>query len=132
MRFLGLYPELKAAIQSTDMTFSVSRDRGKFEWAGNGLRSVFCQPARLLDKEMWRMLYDIFRFNACARRIITDTGKEQDFDAKMTIGEYLERERYSSAFRDNYLIVRRTSIASYNIRADITVADDGCYLEHPT
>jgi predicted NAD/FAD-binding protein len=25
------------------MTFAVSRDRGKFEWAGDGLGALFCQ-----------------------------------------------------------------------------------------
>jgi predicted NAD/FAD-binding protein len=109
LRFLSLYPKLKSLIQPTEMTFGVSRDGGKFEWAGNSLRSVFCQTARILDKNMWRMLYDIFRFNACAREVIKTSGKHQRFSANMTIGEYLEQERYSAAFRDNYLIVRLRS-----------------------
>ncbi|KAF9820730.1 hypothetical protein IEO21_01173 [Rhodonia placenta] len=59
LRFLNLYPDLRQHICATDMTFSVSRDGGAFEWAGNNLSSVFCQPKRLLDPDMWRMLYDI-------------------------------------------------------------------------
>ena len=105
LRFLSLYPNLQSLIQPTEMTFSVTRDGGKFEWAGGSLASVFCQAARLLDKSMWRMLYDIFRFNACARRFIMSTGKQKDINSEMTIGQYLKAEGYSAAFRDNYLIV---------------------------
>jgi hypothetical protein len=49
----------------TQITFGVSRDGGAFEWASDGLRSVFCQPQRVFDLGMWRMLFDIMRLNAC-------------------------------------------------------------------
>lgn len=85
------------------MTFSVSRDRGVFEWAGNGLAGMFCQPSRLLDPSVWRLLYDILRFNACARGLVVvkDSGFED-----CSVAEYLAREGYSDTFRDDYLIVR--------------------------
>jgi len=82
----------------TDMTFSVSRDGGAFEWAGASLRSVFCQTKRVFDPGMWRMLFDIARFNSCAVRVLSEAGDP-------TIGEYLRREGYSRQFKDNYLLV---------------------------
>jgi predicted NAD/FAD-binding protein len=82
----------------TQMTFSVSRDAGAFEWAGDGLRSVFCQPRRVFDLGMWCMLFDIMRFNACALHVLAENGD-------LSFGEYLQREGYSSRFRDDYLIV---------------------------
>ncbi|KAF7308430.1 Amino-oxidase domain-containing protein [Mycena chlorophos] len=87
----------------TEMTFSVTRDGGAFEWAGNNLLTVFCQPYRLLDPQMWRLVYDVLRFNAFARSILWE---KEDLGAgkEMSIGEYLEREGYSEAFKDNYLI----------------------------
>jgi predicted NAD/FAD-binding protein len=85
------------------MTFSVSRDFGLFEWAGTNLLTLFCQPSRLLDAKMWRLIYDVLRFNACARRLLVDQNK---FLRDCSIGEYLRREGYSDSFRDNYLIVR--------------------------
>lgn len=101
LRFLTLYPTLKSAVQATEMTFSVSRDGGKFEWAGTSLGAVFCQIGRLLDRRMWRMLYDIGRFNACAGKLLLGRGS----DTEMSIGTYLEREGYSDAFRNDYLLV---------------------------
>lgn len=84
------------------MTFSVSRDLGSFEWAGGNLFTVFCQPKRVFDPEMWKLLYDVLKFNACARRILKEPVVK---GVEMSIGEYLEREGYSASFRDNYLIV---------------------------
>jgi hypothetical protein len=97
LSFLALQKRSVEVIK-TQMTFSVSRDGGAFEWAGDGLRSVFCQPRRVFDLGMWRMLFDIMRFNACAVRVLA----EKD---DLSIGEYLQREGYSSQLRDDYLIV---------------------------
>jgi hypothetical protein len=51
------------------MTFSVSRDSGAFEWAGDGLHSVFCQPTLACGI---CMLFNIMRFNACALRVLDE------------------------------------------------------------
>lgn len=102
-----MYPNLKQAIIPTLMQFSVSRDEGLSEWAFKGFSSIFCQAKHILDRGTWRMIYDILRFNACARNLVLESEKffELEGDAEITIGEYLEREGYSEAFRDNMLIV---------------------------
>ncbi|CAK5263045.1 unnamed protein product [Mycena citricolor] len=97
--FINFLELNKIRILPTEMTFSVSRDRGAFEWAGDTIFTVFCQPWRLVDPDMWRLLYDVLRFNACARSILRD-----DFPAETSIGEYLDKEGYSMSFKDNYLI----------------------------
>ncbi len=118
LRFLHLHPTLADAIQPTSMTFSVSRNFGLFEWAGNehGLRAFFTSWRRVLDGRMWRLAYDILRFNACARRLVIRGGGEgEDDEEKLSIGEYLEREGYSDTFRDDYLIVRLPITLPLNI-----------------
>lgn len=102
LSFLHQYPSIK--ILPTEMTFSVSRDFGAFEWAGGNLFTVFCQPKRVFDAEMWKLIYDVLKFNACARRILK---KPVVKGVEMSIGEYLEKEGYSESFRDNYLIVSK-------------------------
>ncbi|KAF8482445.1 amine oxidase [Russula ochroleuca] len=104
LRFLALHKHSVEVIK-TQMTFSVSRDGGAFEWAGDGLRSVFCQPRRVFDLGMWRMLFDIMRFNACAVRVLAENDD-------LSIGEYLQREGYSSQFRDDYLIPMTAAVWS--------------------
>jgi predicted NAD/FAD-binding protein len=85
----------------THLTFSVSRDGGVLEWASDILRSpwrsLFCQPRLVFG--LWRILFDIKRFNACAVRVLNEKRDR-------SIGEYLQNEGYSSQFRDVYLIVR--------------------------
>lgn len=88
------------------MTFSVSRDRGAYEWGGGGLGAVFCQLQNLLDPGHWRLLYDIVRFNACARRLLDPRRHSSHVPEDISIGEYLRQEGYSSSFRNDYLIVR--------------------------
>ncbi|KAK7022355.1 amino-oxidase domain-containing protein [Favolaschia claudopus] len=105
-------------ILPTEMTFSVSRDRGVFEWAGSNLATIFCQPFRLIDSNMWRLIYDVLRFNACARSIL-NTDSEEDF----SIGDYLDREGYSDSFKDNYLIPMTACIWS--------TPPDKCAMDFP-
>ncbi|KZP04630.1 FAD/NAD(P)-binding domain-containing protein [Athelia psychrophila] len=124
LRFLQLHPEVP--ILNTEMTFSVSRDNGLFEWAGDNLSTIFIQPQRLLDPNHWRLIYDVLRFNACARRLLVGWSLEKDGDAgfgELSIGEYLEREGYSDAFRDNYLIPMTAAIWS--------TPPDKCAMDFP-
>ena len=89
------------------MAFAISRDLGKFEWSGHNLSTVFCQRWRILDPKMWRLIYDVLRFNACARRLVMGwnrlTSPLRGHD--VTIGEYLRREGYSEQFSNDFLLV---------------------------
>ncbi|KAK0191228.1 hypothetical protein F5146DRAFT_590504 [Armillaria mellea] len=105
LRFLRLDPTIR--ILSTSMSFSVSRDNGFFEWSGKNIWSIFCQRKRLLDPSMWMLLYDIIRFNMCARRLLNGP-----VELGLSIGEYLHREGYSDSFRDNYLLPMTAGIWS--------------------
>ncbi|KAF5328927.1 hypothetical protein D9758_016824 [Tetrapyrgos nigripes] len=115
LRFLKLHP--KIPIAQTEMTFSISRNQGDFEWKGDTLFTVFCQPRRVLDPGMWRMIYDILRFNASAKRLImrwkAQEGNRESRDGEdVVIADYLEREGYSREFQNNYLIPMTAAIWS--------------------
>ncbi|PWI65846.1 hypothetical protein PCL_05574 [Purpureocillium lilacinum] len=107
LRFLKI---LNIATDTTDMALGVSRDYGSFEWAGKNVRSVFCQAKNLFSTQMWRMLFDIIRFNQFALDVLIDADKAGSNDGKgnlihdESIGDYLDRHGYSHAFRDGYLI----------------------------
>ncbi|KAF5377876.1 hypothetical protein D9615_006709 [Tricholomella constricta] len=118
LRFLRLHANTEKVILPTEMTFSVSRDGGAFEWAGKNLFTVFCQAKNLLDPGMWRLVWDVARFNATAGRILLENDRQEQ-----SIGEYLDQEGYSASFRDNYLIPMTAAIWS-------TPADK-CSMEFP-
>lgn len=99
----------------TEFSFGTSRDRGAFEWATRSLTSVFCQRRNLLSTRVWKMLFDIVRFNQFALDLLISEESDarpngngysmmNHIDDEETIGEYLEHEGYSDAFRDDYLI----------------------------
>lgn len=80
---------------------------------------------------MWRIIFDIIRFNQQALDVLRvdleDTAKAKSEHAAIhpeeTIGEYLDREGYSAAFRDEYLIPMTASVWS--------TSPDKCSLDFP-
>ncbi|WWC69966.1 uncharacterized protein I206_103910 [Kwoniella pini CBS 10737] len=98
--FLRFLKYLNIPLLKTEMTFSVTRDRGAFEWAGEGLGGVFCQLSNLFNPRLYRMLFDIIRFNLFS----TDLLNQEYNKREISIGEYLEKEGYSNGFRDDYLM----------------------------
>lgn len=122
------------------MTFAVSRDQGNFEWAGISLSSVFAQRSNIFKISMWRMLFDIVRFNQYALDLLSNeeeceidpTGTTRKIDPakgaqksphEQSIGEYLDQENYSEAFRNDYLIPMTAAVWS--------TSPDKCSLEFP-
>lgn len=104
----------------TQMTFGVSRDHGDFEWSGQA-EGIFAQRENVYSLRMWRMIFDIVRFNQFALDVLGDDipaanghadVKVSDVKKQMSIGEYLEREGYSQAFKDDYLIPMTAAVWS--------------------
>jgi predicted NAD/FAD-binding protein len=93
----------KSPILETEMSFSVTRDDGDFEWSGSSLFSVFSQLSNLWNSGMYRTLFDILRFNTFATDLL-DMKETEELRA-MSISTYLDQHHYSQVFRDNYLIV---------------------------
>ncbi|KAL2140966.1 hypothetical protein VTI28DRAFT_3011 [Corynascus sepedonium] len=116
--FLNFLKRIGVKTEPTDMSFSVSRDQGWFEWAGSSLSAIFCQRGNLLSPSMWRMLFDVVRFNNFAVDLL-----KADHPTEETIGEYLDRQGYSNAFRDNYLIPLTAATWS--------TSPDKCALDFP-
>jgi predicted NAD/FAD-binding protein len=119
----------------TEVTFGVSRDTGKFEWAGTSLSSIFAQRKNFFKPRMWRLIFDIVRFNQFALDLLTvkdesendstraDIKKGQSNADEESIGQYLDREGYSQTFKDDYLIPMAAAVWSTN--------PDKCSLDFP-
>ncbi|KAK0705028.1 hypothetical protein B0H67DRAFT_603982 [Lasiosphaeris hirsuta] len=125
--FINFLKKVHVDTKPTEMTFAVSRDQGLFEWSGSSLSSVFCQRANIFSPRMWRMIFDIIRFNQYALDLLRNDGSETSgktaYRVEETIGDYLEREGYSDAFRDDYLIPMTAAVWS--------TSPDKCSLEFP-
>lgn len=110
--FVRLLAKLGVVSQPTEMSFSLSHDRDGIEYAGTNLNTLFAERRNLLRPAFWRMQQDILRFNRESQRDL-DEGR---IDATITLGDYLERGRYSAAFRDWYLLPMGAAIWSSGTR----------------
>src|SRR5262245_12041625 len=82
---------------NTEMSFSISRNGGEFEWSGSSLFTVFSQLSNLWNAKMYRTLFDILRFNAFATDLL-DMAETPEL-RNLTISTYLDENGYSQAFR---------------------------------
>jgi predicted NAD/FAD-binding protein len=117
------------------MTFGVSRDQGRFEWAGTSLSSIFAQRRNLFSPRMWMLIFDIIRFNQFALDVLSEdnesendptsngNGKSRAQAKHESIGEFLDRGSYSQTFRDDYLIPMTAAVWS--------TSPDKCSLHFP-
>ncbi|KAJ3316502.1 hypothetical protein HDU76_001748 [Blyttiomyces sp. JEL0837] len=138
--FLNFLTQIQVPIQKSDMSFSVSRNQGEFEWAGDNLNTVFAQRSNLLPighgQEgfgMYGLIYEITRFHKQAAEIAAEAddlqfgpdGKVKDGEgikahpyAKMTLGEFFKKFNYSKFFYQNYVLPMTAAI--WSTPADMT------------
>jgi predicted NAD/FAD-binding protein len=139
--FIAFLKAIKVPTVPTEMTFGISRDYGLLEWAGTSLGAVFAQKRNIFSPRMWRMIFDIIRFNQFALDLLQEEdGSEistngtngrphangngfHESEPQQSIGDYLEREGYSDAFRDDYLIPMTAAVWS--------TSPDKCSLDFP-
>ncbi len=112
-RLVRLFEEIQVPIAPSEMSFSVSIDASektgrskKIEWAGNDLNSFFGQRSNLLSPSFWRMAYDILRFNRLATQLAEEqiTTKLEYSEPDERIKDFLDRNRFSTSFRENYFL----------------------------
>lgn len=104
---IALFKELAISSYATDMSFGVSLDDGRLEWAGTNLDTVFAQRKNLLSPDFLFMLKDILRFNRDAEKNLIASEMN-----KITLGDLLVTQNYNHAFRNQYLIPMAAAIWS--------------------
>ena len=109
------YPNLIALLEHLDvptvptaMGFSVSLDRGGYEYSGNGLTGLFGQPSNIARPDHWRMIADLLRFFREAR---SDMDGRHSTDG-LTLGQYLAANHYSDAFVRRHILPMAAAIWS--------------------
>ena len=101
-----LFGALGVATEASDMSFGVSIDAGRHEYAGT-LAGLLAQPMNLLRPGYWRMLRDIVRFFRTAEALLDEPGAET-----LSLRDWLVRERYSAVFSDDHLLPMGAAIWS--------------------
>ncbi|HEY6566916.1 MAG TPA: FAD-dependent oxidoreductase, partial [Actinomycetota bacterium] len=91
-----LFEFLGVPTDTSDMSFSVSIDRGAFEYRAR-LAGLAAQPSNLLRPRYLRMVGEIIRFTREAKALGAG-------DSDLSTESFLEQGGYSEAFRDDFLL----------------------------
>jgi len=127
--FIALLDELGVKWQYSDMSFSLRCEKTGIEYNGTSVNSLFAQRLNALRPSFLRMIYDILRFNEEAKKFLalsptvrpepvegsdSDAGtlrqargerkKNSIPDQGITLAEFLERNHYSRAFTERYIV----------------------------
>ncbi|MCW5296989.1 FAD-dependent oxidoreductase [Herbaspirillum lusitanum] len=104
---IALLDELGVDSYATDMSFGVSLDGGRFEWAGTSLDTVFAQRRRVMSPAFLGMLRDILRFNRAA-----ESNLAASLVSPLSLEQLLAAGSYGAMFRDAYLLPMAAAIWS--------------------
>jgi len=103
---VALFDHLGVPTSDSDMSFAVSLDEGRYEYA-SWYAGFFAQRRNLLRPSFLRMTRDILRFNRLAPQLLAQA-ENLDF----TIGDFIAHARLGDAFRDRYLMPMASCIWS--------------------
>ncbi|MEM8570623.1 MAG: FAD-dependent oxidoreductase [Pseudomonadota bacterium] len=90
-----LFNELDVPVERSDMSFALSVDGGRFEYALRTLNSVFGQRRNLADPRFHAMIRDLLRFNASAETLADDPD--------LTLGDLAKKLDLGDRFKEFYL-----------------------------
>ncbi len=109
-----LLARLNVRTRESDMSFGVSLDGGRLEYAGGVKGGLWAQPTNLLRPRYLGMLADIARFFRTAPQALKQPGDGP------TLGDYLRDGRYGRAFIEDHLLPMGAAIWSVPLA---TIAD---------
>jgi predicted NAD/FAD-binding protein len=112
--FTRLLGRLGVATQATHMSFSVKGEEEDFEYCGTP-RGLFCQPSNLVSVRFQRMIVDLLRFNR-ALGILLAREHSAGEHAGETLGDFLERGRFSRAFVERLIVPQVSAVWSADPR----------------
>ena len=103
----ALFEHLHVPTQVSDMSFAVSLDDGRLEYAGTSPRGLFAQKRNLLRPRFWSMLRDLLRFYRSAPRDLSRLANEL-----YSLDDYLREGGYGAALRDDHLLPMSAAVWS--------------------
>ncbi len=103
--FTSLLKHLNIGVNNSSMSFSVSVDKGKFEYSSSYI-GLLGQTKNIIDPKYWGMLRDINYFYNNALKDVKDCPDNE------TLGQFLKRFNYSNKFIDYHLVPMTASIWS--------------------
>jgi predicted NAD/FAD-binding protein len=104
-RFERLLARLNVPWQPSEMSFSVSDERGDFEYNGSSPNGLFAKRAHLVTPWFHRMIADLVRFNRDVRALLAS--REDP-----ALGDFLLGRGYSKAFVERLIVPQAAAVWS--------------------
>ena len=104
--FFRMLGELGVDTQPTTMSFALRNERSGLEYNATDLNRLFVQRRNLVSPRFWSMVRGILRFYREAPALL------ELADAGPDLGDYLEANGYSAAFRDDHLLPMASALWS--------------------
>ena len=102
---INFFKENQVDIEKSDMSFSVDVKGTSFEYCGKGLKGIFAKKSNLFNLKFLRMVYDIISFYKSCDKI-------NEYSEKITLGQFLSKEKMSKSFIEYHLIPMVSAIWS--------------------
>jgi predicted NAD/FAD-binding protein len=102
---IALFDRLAVETIPSDMSFAASLDDGKIEYAGDNLLALIGHWRNACRPSHWRMLADLMRFMRQGPAL-------SEMTPDMTLGDFLDRYKYSRTFRQDHLLPMAAAIWS--------------------
>ena len=104
--FFRMLGELGVDTQPTTMSFALRNERSGLECNATDVNRLFVQRRNLVSPRFWSMVRGILRFYREAPALL------ELADAGPDLGDYLEANGYSDAFRDDHLLPMASALWS--------------------
>ncbi len=104
----NFFKKLNVETINSDMSFSFSLNKGKYEYSGSGLNGIFGQRKNLFKRYQWELVLDIIKFSKKAKdHIKNNNNKNTD-----NLINWLKNNNFSDIFIYNYIVPMASSIWS--------------------
>ena len=102
---IEFFKQNKVEIEKSNMSFSVTTPSNEVEYCGKGLNGMFSTRKNLLNFKFLKMFLEIIKFYKRSSKLNLK-------DNKLTLGQYLEKEKLSNYFINYHVIPMVSAIWS--------------------
>jgi len=102
---INFFDEIDVEIEKSDMSFSVSVENTNYEYCGKGLAGIFANKSNLFNVKFIKMFFDILKFYKSCSKI-------SNLDQKITLNEFLNKNKWSEGFINYHIIPMVSAIWS--------------------
>ena len=104
-KLTNFFKENEIGVEKSDMSFSVKVEGTNFEYCGKGLKGMFSNKSNIFNLKFLKMFKDIIKFYKSCDQI-------NKYDEKITLGQFLEKRKWSKEFINFHLVPMVSAIWS--------------------